>query len=52
MIDLISKHKTIGRRWNGCEYLGIITDDFVFNDKCKMCGENYGDDASIIVSNI
>jgi len=34
-------YKTIGRRYNGCQYLGIITDDFEFEDKCKMCGENY-----------
>jgi hypothetical protein len=37
-------YKTLGKKWNGCKYLGIITDDFVFNDQCKMCGENYGDD--------
>jgi hypothetical protein len=36
-------YKTLGKRWNGCKYLGIITDDFVFDDQCKMCGENYGD---------
>ena len=39
-------YKTLGKRWNGCKYLGIITDDFVFDDQCKMCGQNYGDDAS------
>ena len=39
-------YKTLGKRWNGCKYLGIITDDFVFDDQCKMCGKNYGDDAS------
>jgi hypothetical protein len=33
-------YKKLGRTWNGCEYLGIITDDFVFGDQCKMCGEN------------
>lgn len=35
-------YKTLGRRFNGCSYLGIITDDCVFNDKCKKCGENFG----------
>ena len=35
-------YKTLGNRYNGCSYLGIITDDSVFNDQCKMCGENYG----------
>lgn len=33
-------YKRIGE-WNGCQYLGIITDDFVFADKCKMCNKNY-----------
>ena len=37
-------YKTLGKRWNGCKYLGIITDDFVFDDQCKMCNENYGDE--------
>jgi len=32
-------YKTLGRRYNGCSYLGIITDDMVFDDQCKMCGE-------------
>lgn len=35
-------YKTLGRRFNGCSYLGIITDDFVFDDQCKMCSENLG----------
>lgn len=39
-------YKTFGKRWNGCKYLGIITDDFIFDDQCKMCDKNYGDDAS------
>ena len=39
-------YKTLGKMWNGCKYLGMITDDFVFDDQCKMCGKNYGDDAS------
>lgn len=33
-------YKTIGERWNGCKYLGLITDDFIFADQCKLCGEN------------
>lgn len=37
-------YKTLGRRFNGCSYLGIITNDMVFNDQCKMCSENYGID--------
>lgn len=32
-------YKTLGKRWNGCKYLGIITDDFVFDDQCKICNE-------------
>ena len=35
-------YKTLGHRFNGCSYLGIITDDMVFDDQCKMCNENYG----------
>lgn len=30
-------YKTLGNRYNGCSYLGIITDDMVFDDQCKMC---------------
>lgn len=30
----------LSKRWRACKYLGIITDDFVFRDQCKMCGEN------------
>ena len=37
-------YKTLGKHWNGCKYLGIITDDDVFDDQCKMCSENFGDD--------
>jgi hypothetical protein len=33
-------YKTLGHRYNGCSYLGIITDDMVFGDQCKMCNEN------------
>ena len=35
-------YKTLGRRYNGCSYLGIITTDSIFDDQCKICGENYG----------
>ena len=34
-------YKIINKHWNGCKYLGIITDDPIFNDQCKMCSENY-----------
>lgn len=34
-------YKNLGRRFNGCSYLGIITDDIVFDDQCKICSENY-----------
>ncbi len=37
-------YKTLSKNWNGCRYLGIITDDDVFADQCKMCNENYGDE--------
>lgn len=30
-------YKNLGK-YNGCEYLGIITDDDVFADRCKICG--------------
>ena len=33
-------YKTLGKTWNGCMYLGIITDDMIFDDQCKMCSEN------------
>jgi len=28
---------SLGYHWNGCKYLGVITDDDVFADMCKMC---------------
>lgn len=34
-------YKTLGRKYNGCKYLGIITDDFLFDDQCKMCDINH-----------
>ena len=36
-------YKTMSKRYNGCAYIGVITDDCVFDDQCKICGENYGD---------
>ena len=32
-------YKRIDKRWCGCKYLGVITDDFFFRDQCKICGE-------------
>lgn len=37
-------YKSMGRGINGCKYLGIITDDMVFDDQCKICSVNYGDE--------
>jgi hypothetical protein len=34
-------YKWINDRYRGCKYLGMITDDFIFADQCKSCGENY-----------
>lgn len=33
----------LGKGWNACKYNGIITDDMVFDDQCKICGERYND---------
>ena len=33
-------YKTLGKEYNGCMYLGIITDDIIFDDQCKMCSTN------------
>lgn len=33
-------YKTLNTSYNGCQYLGVITNDMVFYDMCKMCGEN------------
>lgn len=35
----------LGRRYNGCQYTGHITDDSTFEDQCKICGENYPDES-------
>lgn len=34
-------YKSMGR-YNGCSFLGHITDDCVFDDQCKICSENDG----------
>ena len=33
-------HLTINKRWNACLYEGVITEDPVFEDQCKVCGVN------------
>ena len=33
-------YKPIGKHLNGCAYLGVITNDIIFDDQCKICGEN------------
>ncbi len=33
-------YKTLWSSFNGCSFIGIITDDCVFDDQCKMCSEN------------
>ena len=33
-------YKPISKYYNGCKYYGIITDDIVFNDQCKLCSIN------------
>jgi hypothetical protein len=30
-------YKPIDKKWNGCKYIGIITDDLLFDDQCKIC---------------
>ena len=37
-------YKKISKNFNGCKYMGIVTDDFVFEDGCKICGVNKGYD--------
>lgn len=32
--------KWINKEYKGCAYLGVITDDPVFGDQCKMCNVN------------
>ena len=33
-------YKSPTRNLNACLYCGIITDDIVFDDQCKLCGVN------------
>lgn len=37
---LCKYYKPISRNYDGCSYLGIISDDLAFNDMCKICGKN------------
>jgi len=37
-------YKVINKKWNGCKYYGIITDDSIFDDRCKICNINYESD--------
>lgn len=30
-------YKSLNREFNACTYLGIITDDTIFDDQCKIC---------------
>ena len=32
-------YKIISKRYRGCSYMGFITNDPVFVDQCKECGE-------------
>ena len=33
-------YKQFNEEYNGCAYLGIITDNILLWDMCKICGEN------------
>jgi hypothetical protein len=39
-------YKTLPNDYNSCKFLGIITDDYIFGDQCKICDikEDYRDD--------
>ena len=43
-------YKALGKHHNGCSFLGIVTDDPVFDDQCKMCDVNneYESDEEIL----
>lgn len=30
-------YKKISKNYNGCKYLGMITNDDIFGDQCKIC---------------
>ena len=34
-------YTVVSKNYNGCKFTGTITDDFVFDDQCKICGEKY-----------
>jgi hypothetical protein len=34
-------YKHLGKGYNACTYVGVISDDSVFDDQCKICGEKY-----------
>ena len=34
-------YKVISKNYNACSYLNTITNCIIFDDQCKMCGENY-----------
>ena len=33
-------YKPLGKERNGCKYIGVITDNSIFDDMCKICNEN------------
>jgi hypothetical protein len=39
-------YKTLPNDYNSCKFLGIITDDYIFGDQCKICEikEDYRDE--------
>lgn len=43
-------YKIINKNWNGCKFYGIITDDYLFDDRCKMCNINIESDQELIDS--
>jgi len=30
-------YKSLSNGYNGCKYIGVVTDDMVFDDQCKIC---------------
>lgn len=39
-------YKTLPKGYNACKFLGVVTDDFIFDDQCKICDvkEDYRDE--------
>lgn len=37
-------YKWFTMEWKGCSYLGVMREDILLYDQCKICGENYGFD--------